>query len=450
MGEIAVLELLVPAAAASRPLGPPVLQVVLTSLFAVYIGSKVGGEITSRLRLTPILGELLAGIVLGVSLLQVVLLPGSNVTASDSLLLQAIRDFHPGLGEAALAELFETQGLILATLSKLGVILLLFQVGLESDLRELIKVAPQAGIMALLGVGMPLTAGLGGLVGIFGIDLTSALFAAAAMTATSIGISISILTSLRMVGSRAGQVILGAAVLDDITGILILTLVNGLVVGRGLDPAGVLVLLVMPPLFLLAAIALSRLLGSLFVGFSGLLKSRGTLLLLALAFCFGLAFLADAARLEPLIGAFAAGLIVGQTELNQSVERQIQPIADLLIPIFFVVTGAQIDMRTIDPFSPSGGIVLLMGLFLTAIVVAGKLGGAYLVQRLTPDPPSPLPVAFGMLPRGEVTLIVLGIGIASGQMSSQSSAAVVLAVLATVVLTPLGLRQSVAPPQDSH
>ena len=150
------------------------------------------------------------------------------------MLLQFIQSFHSDLSSTDIEGIFEAQGKILSNLSQLGVILLLFQVGLESNLRELVRVAPQAAVVVLVGISAPLFVGLAGLVFLFGQDLQGALFAAAAPTAVSIGISASILTDLGMLKSPEGQLIVGAAVLDDITGILILTVIIGLSSGEGI------------------------------------------------------------------------------------------------------------------------------------------------------------------------------------------------------------------------
>ncbi|MGK7911946.1 MAG: cation:proton antiporter [Synechococcus sp.] len=416
----------------------PIVQTVLLSLFVIYLASKTGGEITNRLGLTSILGELLGGAVVGISFLGLVVLPGEGITASNSLLLQFIQVFHTDLTPAAVAAIFEAQGKILANLSQLGVILLLFQVGLESNLRELVRVAPQAAVVVLVGISAPLFVGLAGLVFLFNQDLQGALFAAAAPTAVSIGISASILTDLGMLKSPEGQLIVGAAVLDDITGILILTVIIGISSGSGIGVFSLLGLVLSAAAFLIGSTALSRLIGSLFVDLLKPMRVRGGLLMLSLAFCFGLGFIADTLRLEALMGAFAAGLILSQTEVRNTLEHQLEPVAQLLVPIFFVVTGARTDLRVINPLAPGGWQVLLMGLFLAAMVAIGRIGGARILpakQKI-----NRLAVGVGMLPLGEVALVIAGVGVSSGQMSSQLSAAVVMAILVTVSLTPICLR----------
>ena len=416
----------------------PIVQTVLLSLFIIYLASKTGGEITNRLGLTSILGELLGGAIVGISFLGLVVLPGAGITASDSLLLQFINTFHPDLSPSDLDGIFEAQGKILSNLSQLGVILLLFQVGLESNLRELVRVAPQAAVVVLVGISAPLFVGLAGLVFLFGQDWQGALYAAAAPTAVSIGISASILTDLGMLKSPEGQLIVGAAVLDDITGILILTVIIGLSSGEGIGVFSLAGLIVSAAAFLVGSTVLSRLIGSMFVGLLRPMQIRGGLLMLSLAFCFGLGFVADTLRLEALMGAFAAGLILSQTAVRNTLEHQLEPVAQLLVPIFFVVTGARTDLRVINPFAPGGWQVLLMGLFLAAMVGVGRIGGARILpakQKI-----NRLAVGVGMLPLGEVALVIAGVGVSSGQMPAQLSAAVVFAILVTVSLTPICLR----------
>jgi Kef-type K+ transport system membrane component KefB len=425
----------------SQAIGQPVIQMVLASLFVIYLASKIGGELTSRLGLTTILGELLAGTVVGISWLGLVVLPGAATTAGDSLLLAWLQALHGTLTATDLANIFRAQGLILSTLSQLGVILLLFQVGLESNLRELVRVAPQAATTVVAGVTIPLVVGLGGLLWLFGVEWTGALFAAASMTAVSIGISASILGDLGMLTSREGQVIIGAAVLDDILGILTLTVISGLL-AEEISSMRIVVLISTAVLFLAGSTVFSRLLGSLFVNFLKPLQTRGSLLLLSLTFCFGFAFLADAVQLEALIGAFAGGLILSQTEVKLQIEKQLQPVADLLVPVFFVVTGAQIDLTVVNPLAPGGGAVLAMGIYLALMVILGRLTGAHLIparQSL-----HRMVIGVGTLPLGEVALVIAGVGVASGRMSPQLSAAVILAILITVTITPIWLRAVLA------
>lgn len=427
---------------APRALNQPILQMMLLSLLLVYLASKTGGEITNRLGLTAILGSLLGGALIGISVLGLVVLPGNGITAENSLLLDFVQLFHPAFTALERSQIFQAQGQILSNLSQLGVILLLFQVGLESNLRELIRVAPQAATAVLAGISVPLLVGLAGLRFIFQVETTGGLFAAAAMTAVSIGISASILTELGALKSKEGQLIVGAAVLDDITGILILTVISGLTTEAGVSIIDLVVLVVWAAVFLLGSTVLSRMLGSAFVGLLKPLHVRGGLLLLALSFCFSLGFVADMVGLEALMGAFAAGLILSQTEIRRKLEHELEPLADLLVPIFFVVTGARTDLRVINPFAPGGLNVILMGAFLALTVLVGRLGGAYLVPCKTPL--NRLAIGVGMLPLGEVALVIAGVGVASGRMPPNLSAAVVVAILITVSITPGWLRKALS------
>lgn len=429
-------------AIAIAQINQPTLQIVLLSLFFIYLASKIGGEITHRLGLTTILGELLGGAIIGVSLLRLVVLPGVS-TLDDALLIGLIQQINPSLGSAALEKIFTAQGQILTILAQIGVIILLFQVGLESNLRELVRVAPQAATAVASGITIPLTLGVGGLLWIFGAEWQGALFAAAATTAVSIGISASILDDLGALTSHEGQLIIGAAVLDDITGILILTVISGIATGGGVNLLGIVALIATAALFLVGTVVLSRLIGSLFVGLLKPLEVRGGLLMLSLSFCFGLGFISDTFRLEALMGAFVAGLILSQTEIKRKLEHSLQPVADLLIPIFFVVTGARIDFRILNPLAPGGAKVFLIGIFLASMVVCGRLGGAFLIRSKTPL--NRVAIGVGMLPLGEVALVIAGTGVSTGVMAPELSAAVILAILLTVSITPAWLRWALTP-----
>ena len=208
------MPLLATAEESEAPDGTLVLAGVLLSLIAIYIASKVGGELCSRINLPPVLGELLGGVVVGTSALQLLVFPDTGALASDSLimnLLERSTDLNPEEAESV----FEAQSEVITILSELGVIILLFEIGLESDLQELIRVGPQAAIVAVVGVIAPFVAGTAGLLYIFDIPTVPAVFAGAALTATSIGITAKVLSELGRLSAKEGQIIIGAAVLED-------------------------------------------------------------------------------------------------------------------------------------------------------------------------------------------------------------------------------------------
>ncbi|MEM1427143.1 MAG: cation:proton antiporter, partial [Cyanobacteria bacterium P01_H01_bin.130] len=190
--------------------GPLVLAGVLLSLIVVYLASKIGGELCMRLDLPPVLGELVGGVVVGVSVLNLLVFPegGLAEAAADSRLMNFLQ-ITAGVDPAMMGSVFASTSETIEVLSEIGVILLLFEIGLESDLNELIRVGPQAAIVAVIGVVTPFILGTGGLVYIFHMDTVPAIFAGAALTATSIGITAKVLAEIQRLSSREGQIIIG-------------------------------------------------------------------------------------------------------------------------------------------------------------------------------------------------------------------------------------------------
>ncbi|MEO1693296.1 MAG: cation:proton antiporter, partial [Cyanobacteria bacterium J06631_6] len=207
--------------------GTLVLAGVLLSLVIIYFASKLGGEICSRINLPPVLGELVGGVLVGISAFHLLVFPESSAV-EDSLIINMLQS-TAGLPAEAAQSVFASQSEVISLLSELGVIILLFEIGLESDLKELIRVGPIAAVVAVVGVVAPFVAGTLGLIYIFNTPVVPAVFAGAALTATSIGITAKVLAELGQLSSEEGQIIIGAAVLDDILGIVVLAVVASLV-----------------------------------------------------------------------------------------------------------------------------------------------------------------------------------------------------------------------------
>ncbi|MGB3613916.1 MAG: cation:proton antiporter, partial [Elainellaceae cyanobacterium] len=229
-----------PEAIASEPdYSSFVLMGVLLTLVVIYLVSKLGGELSKRLNLPPVLGELVGGVIVGVSALHLIVSPEAGFAASDSLIMTALQQLGNLDGEA-LAHVFESQSEVISILAELGVIVLLFEIGLESDLRELSKVGYQAAAVAVVGVVAPFALGTLGLIDLFNVPTIPAVFAGAALTATSIGITSKVLSELGHLKSREGQIIVGAAVIDDVLGIIVLAVVASLAKTGDVDLLNVL------------------------------------------------------------------------------------------------------------------------------------------------------------------------------------------------------------------
>ncbi|MDJ0715390.1 MAG: cation:proton antiporter [Prochloraceae cyanobacterium] len=414
-----------------------VLAGVLVSLIVIYFASKLGGEICARINLPPVLGELVGGVVIGVSALQLLVFPESGNSASDSLIVNFLeKTAH--LNPEAAESVFSSQSEVISLLSEIGVVILLFEIGLESDLKELIRVGPQAAIVAVVGVVAPFASGTVGLIYLFGIAPIPAIFAGAALTATSIGITAKVLAELNRLSSKEGQIIIGAAVLDDILGIIVLAVVASLVKTGEIQIINVVYLIISAAAFTIGAILIGRLFSPFFVALVKRMKTRGQLLLTALIFAFSLSYVATVIQLEAILGAFAAGLVLAETEKRKELEEQVVPVADILVPIFFVCVGAKTDLSVLDPTNPTNREGLIVAAFLIAIAIAGKVITGF---TLFGQPElNKLAIGVGMIPRGEVGLVFAGVGAASGALSESTNAAVIMMVILTTFLAPPLLR----------
>lgn len=372
------------------------LATLLLALAAALLGAKILGELCERLGQPAVLGELLAGVLLGPSLLGLVPL---------------------------------SAGILL--IAEIGVLLLLFEVGLETDLGELLRVGGPAMAVAVVGMALPF---LGGylLTRAAGFSTLTAIFVGAALTATSIGISSRVLSDLGLLASREGQIILGAAVADDILGLVVLAVVSRIAAtgSVGVWEAGKAGLLSFG--FLLVALSAGMPLGRLLVRVVGRASVRGILVAVSVAFALLAALGAQAAGSAAIVGAFAAGLVLARTNRGHDIRDAVRPIVDVFAPVFFVSIGAQVDVGYLNPAVPANRAALLLALGLTAVGAVGKFAAGFAawgkVRRSF--------IGAGMIPRGEVGLIFAQIGRQNGALPEPAFIAVVLAVFATTFLTP--------------
>ncbi|MBP5976164.1 cation:proton antiporter [Brasilonema sp. CT11] len=414
-----------------------VLAAVLLSMVVIYLASKVGGELSNRFGLPPVLGELVAGVVVGISVLHLLVFPEGGADSSNSLIMSFLQTTG-GLNPAAADAVFKTQSEVISVLSELGVIILLFEIGLESNIKDLVAVGIQASVVAVVGVTVPFAAGTVGLMTLFGIPAVPAIFAGAALTATSIGITSKVLSELGRLNSKEGQIILGAAVIDDVLGIIVLAVVASLAKEGSVDVSKVIYLIISASSFLVGAIVLGNIFSNTFVAIASKLKTRGGLVIPALVFAFVMAYFAAAIQLEAILGSFAAGLVLDETDERVELQKQVLPIADILVPIFFVTVGAKTDLGVLNPAIPSNQEGLAMAVFLIIVAILGKIVtglsvfGQPQINRLA--------IGVGMIPRGEVGLVFLGIGSSIGILSKPLEAAIIMMVILTTFLAPPLLR----------
>jgi Kef-type K+ transport system membrane component KefB len=403
--------------------GGPVVPVLL-GLVLILAAAKLGGELFERFGQPAVLGELVFGVVLG------------------NLALLGIDDF----------EFLGTNG-GLEVIAQLGVILLLFEVGLESDTREMLAVGWSSLLVACLGVVAPFFLGWGVAAWFLPEEHYLAhVFIGATLCATSVGITARVLADLGKVATREARIVLGAAVIDDVLGLVILAVVAGVIAAA--DTGGALAWLDVA-LIVLKAIAFLG--GALLAGswaaprlfrLASRLKIRGMLLTVALVVCFLLSWVADLIGLAPIVGAFAAGLILDEVQYRDfrergehKLEELLRPITTFLVPVFFVLMGVRVDLASFGRVEVLGFAALL-----TAAAIAGKMLCAAGVLERGLDR---LSVAVGMVPRGEVGLIFAGFGaqlMLGGERVIVPAvyAAIVIMVIVTTLITPPALKLTLA------
>ena len=366
---------------------------VLGALVALLVTTKLLGELAQRVGQPAVLGELLAGVLLGGSLLGL-------VDPSDA---------------------------VLHALSEIGVLVLLFEIGLHTDVRSLARVGGAAVAVALAGVVLPCALGYWAAIAL-GLPPLAAVVAAAALSATSIGISARVLSDLGQLETREGQVVLGAAVLDDVIGLVILSVVGAAAAGAGVTAGGVLRTTAVAVGFIVAALVVGRLAVPPLFRAAERMRASGTLVVLGLALAFGLAYLAESAGSALIIGAFAAGLVLHETPQRPAIEEATTTVGHLVVPVFFAVVGASVDVRTLgDPRT------LAVGGALVACGVAGKFAAGYAPFWFRGRKAM---IGAAMIPRGEVGLIFAQMGLASGALTPALFSAVALMVLATTFIAP--------------
>ena len=370
---------------------------VLLDILIVLVAAKLAAEIAERVGFPPVVAEILAGVVIGPSVFDLV---GQEQT--------------------------------LQVLGEIGVILLLLQVGMEMDLGELGAVGRASVSVAVVGVVVPMVGGFG-VSELFGYDAQTALFLGAALAATSVGITARVFSDLRALATVEARTVLGAAVADDVLGLVILTVVVRIASEGSVSVLSVLGIFALALAFLVATTAVgTRAAPPLFQFLNRYARSTGTVVALALAFTLAFAELADAAQLAPIVGAFVAGLSLSRSTVSDRITRELAPVGHLFIPVFFLQIG--IDAKVEAFFDPT---VLAIGGALFAVAVVGKIIAAV---GAAGSPGDKRLIGLGMIPRGEVGLIFATIGLRETILDQDQYAALLLVVLSTTLLAPPLLR----------
>ena len=391
----------------------PVAALLLV-VAAILITAKLFGEVAERLGVPAVLGELIAGLILGPGLLGVI----------------------PASGEPG-AE-------VVSFLAELGVILLLFEVGLETDLKQMFQVGGSASAVAVVGVTVPFV--LGYLFWLYAPHAAStsnadqhsiAILVGAVLTATSVGITARVLSDLGSLQTIEARIILGAAVIDDVLGLVILGAVSRLNGDGSVSTLGLVRLLAQGVGFLVLAVILGGMIVPRLFSLIDRLKVRGAVVTLAIALTFALAAAAELAGSALIIGAFAAGLVMRNSDQLHTVVNEGRPVAGLLAPISFVTVGAGANIRLLDPRVPGSGPILSLAVALTLIAVVGKIVSGWAAPW---HPFRRLAVGVGMVPRGEVGLIFADMGRRTGLLDAASFSAILIVVMATTFIAPLWLK----------
>jgi Kef-type K+ transport system membrane component KefB len=402
----------------------------------IFVAARTLAELMVRFQLPTILGELVAGVLIGVSGLHLIVPPETQAQLSGWGLsvLGSLSD----LPREQVADLYRETFPNLQAVSEIGLFALLFLTGLESELDELVAVGLQATTVAVTGVVLPFALGTAGLYYLFHVPLIPAVFAGAAMTATSIGITASVFGELRYLRTREGQTVIGAAVLDDILGIVILAVVVSLAGGDGFSLGPILRLLAAAGVFVAAALFLSRTAAPAFDWVLDQLKAPGEVVVASFVVLSLCCFSAQAIGLEAALGAFAAGLILSSSRHTHAIQETVKPLVALFATIFFVLIGTGMDLSVLNPFDPANREGLIVAAFLLVVAIAGKVaaGWSYVSKEKT----NRLVVGLGMMPRGEVGLIFLGLGSQAGLLNPSLEAAILLMVIGTTFLAPILLR----------
>lgn len=389
------------------------LTTVLLNLFLIYAAAKLFGTLAVRLGQPGVIGEIAAGCLLGPYALGWIGVPTAGVIALFD-------------GDRAAAS--HALELVLASIAELGVIVLLFMVGLETRATDILRVGRRATAVGVLGIVAPFGLGflLMQLTGRGGIE---GAFVATALVATSVGITARVLQELGVLRTREARIILGAAVIDDILGLLLLSVVSASGGEGGTEGWRVA---------LIAGQAVA------FVGFVAWIGTHATRrftvhlealtvlvpLNFSLLLMLGLAAAASLIGLAGIIGAFLAGMVLAESRDRLDLERQTQPLYEFLVPVFFVFTGTKVD-----PAAFTDGSIVLLALAVTAVAVVSKLLGAGAGMWGT-GRRSALIVGVGMVPRGEVGLIVAGIGLSLGVIAEEIFSVIVIMSMATTLLVP--------------
>jgi len=377
----------------------------------LLFAAKLMAEFFVRLKLPIVLGELLAGMIIGPFAL------GAFLVLNGQSLLQI--------------------GTEIRFLGEIGAIVILFMAGLQMTPHEFLKEGKAAFTVGTLGVVVPFFAGLM-IFQFFGYDALQSMLIATALTATSIAISVQVLTEFGKMRTKEAKLIIGAAIVDDILAIAVLSVVSSLATGEGgvaqIDVIEVTITILQVLGFFAAMLIVSVIVIPKLVA-SRLWKAKGSIEGIATALFFGTAALAGSIGLSPIVGAFAVGMALSHTKVFDKIEVYVEKIGLIFAPLFFAIVGAQVDFRVVNM-----EILLLSGLIIVVAITTKLFGCGLPAMLFLKNKAQGMRVGIGMISRGEVGLIVAGVGISSGILTSDVYSTIVIMVAVTTIITPIWLK----------
>ena len=396
---LGVVALVLPMTAQAGGASPEISQ-ILFSLFCLVSSAQILGWLAARLGQPRVIGQVLAGVLVGPSLLGLV---------EVSVTLQALAEF--------------------------GAIFLMFMVGLETRLKDLMAVGKEALLVALLGIALPMVGGY--LFGMFNdLNRMQSLFIGTAMVATSVGITAQVLKELNVLDSQYARIIMGAAVIDDILGLAILGVVSGMASGGDITVSGIAGTLAISIGFVVAVLLIGvPLINRLQQRINPMMVSGGFAVCISLS--LGFASLSSVAGLAPIIGAFLIGMVLAEVRGQYDFDDKVHALESFLAPVFFAMVGVQLPLALL-----ANSTVLINGTVLTIIAILGKWIGGLVIAPMQ-GWTTANKVGVGMVPRGEVGLIVVGIGLSTGMITPVIFAEIVVMIVATTVMAPLVLRKMI-------
>lgn len=376
----------------------------LANILVILFSAKVCGELAERWRQPAVLGELLGGVILGFGFFT----------------------------------FFSPSDPALVLMAEFGVILLLFETGLESDLAKLLRVGPVALAVAAAGVILPFALGYVVMTSM-GHGGMKAVFVGAALTATSVGITARVLSDLGKLSTKEAQIVLGAAVIDDVLGVIILSAVEGMAATEKFSWFATIRSTILALGFLGVSLWLGPYASTYLLKAVETMRVRGVLIASAICFAFALALIAHSLGTALIVGAFTAGILLARTDHRARIDEAIKPVSDIFVPVFFVMVGAKVKLTDYNPFVADNWSMLSLAALLIVVAIAGKFASGWAAWSA---PVNRARIGIGMIPRGEVGLIFAQIGLASQVIDQSFYAAVVLMVVVTTFLAPPLLERS--------